>query len=100
MGSLTAAYIRTDDAEREEIIKYMREAYGVRSDSSHGDNLKYLKENDKDSLKVLSCTIDNYVRRVFRKVIKKTELNYDNTDEKKARTREYFRKLTQSICPE
>lgn len=100
ISNITAAYIGKDDAEREEIIKYMREAYGVRSDNSHGDNLKYLKENDEESLKALSSTIDNYVRRVFRKVIKKAELNYDNTDEKKAKTREYFRKIKQSIYPE
>lgn len=100
ISSITAAYIGKDDTEREEIIKYMREAYGVRSDSSHGDNLKYLKENDEDCLKVLSSIIDDYVRRVFRKVIRETELNYDNTDQKKAKTREYFRRLTQSIYPE
>lgn len=99
ISNITAAYIGKDDTEREEIIKYMREAYGVRSDSSHGDNLKYLKENDENNLKVLSRTIDDYVRRVFRKIIKEKELNYDNTDQKKAKTREYFRRLTQSIYP-
>jgi len=78
----------------------MKEAYGVRSYSSHGDNLKYLKENDKESLKKLSSNIDGYVRRVFRKIITEKELNYNSTPEKKTKAREYFRTLTQTIYPE
>ena len=100
ISNITAAYIGKDEAERNEIIGHIRDAYGVRSDSSHGENLKYLKENDGNSLKALSSILDDYVRRVFRKVMKEKELNYDNTDEKKAKTREYFRKLTQAIYPE
>lgn len=100
ISNITAAYIGMDDTERTEIIQHMREAYGIRSDSSHGENLKYLKENDINSLKELSSKIDSYVRKVFRKVIAKTELNYDNTDQKKAKTRQYFRELTHAIYPE
>ena len=43
----------------------------------------------------LASIIDFYVRRVFRKVITKEELNYNVTSESKSKTRAYFRKLAQ-----
>ena len=46
-----------------------RDAYGVRSDDSHGDTLKYLKEKDGESLVNLSSILDDYVRRVFKKLL-------------------------------
>lgn len=100
IANITAAYIGRDEQERNEIVAYMQEAYGIRSDSSHGDNLKYLKENDINGLKRLASIIDDYVRRVFRKAIANDELNYDSTSESKAKTRSYFRNLTQQVFPE
>lgn len=61
-----------------------RDAYGVRSDDSHGDTLKYLKEKDRESLVNLSSILDDYVRRVFKKVIAAEELNYNDIPEEKA----------------
>ena len=61
-----------------------RDAYGVRSDDSHGDTLKYLKEKDGESLVNLSSILDDYVRRVFKKVIAAEELNYNDIPEEKA----------------
>lgn len=94
ISDITAVYIGNDSIEQEKIRTDMKNAYGVRSDGSHGDNLKYLKENDRDSLKRLSVVVDDYVRRVFRRVISKSDLNYGNTFEEKARVRKYFRELT------
>ena len=78
----------------------MRAAYGVRSDGSHGENLKYLQENDREKLMRLSTVIDDYVRRVFRKAISVENLNYNNTSEEKARIRKYFSDLAKTVYPE
>ena len=48
----------------------------------------------------LSTDIDDYVRRVFRKVIAVENLNYNNTSEEKARVRKYFSDLAKTVYPE
>ena len=100
ISNITAAYIGNDSEEQERIRENMRDAYGVRSDGSHGDNLKYLEEKDRESLVRLSNVIDDYVRRVFRKVIAVENLNYNNTSEEKARVRKYFSDLAKKVYPE
>lgn len=99
IADITAAFIGTDSEDRDDIRNHMREAYGVRSDGSHGDNLKYLKQNDTEQLKVLSTMVDNYVRAVFRRVICQDSLNHDSTPESKANTRAYFQTLMHAIYP-
>ena len=100
ISNITAAYIGKDSEEQERIRENMRDAYGVRSDGSHGDNLKYLQENNRENLVKLSTDIDDYVRRVFRKVIAVENLNYNNTSEEKARVRKYFSDLAKTVYPE
>lgn len=97
ISNITAAYIGNDSEEQEKIRKNMRDAYGVRSDGTHGDNLKYLQENDGEDLITLAITIDDYVRRVFRKVIAVEKLNYNNSSEEKARVRKYFSDLAKKV---
>ena len=77
-----------------------RDAYGVRSDDSHGGTLKYLKEKDGESLVNLSSILDDYVRRVFKKVIAVEELNYNDIPEKKAYVRKYFTDLAKMFYSE
>lgn len=77
-----------------------RDAYGVRSDDSHGDTLKYLKEKDRESLVNLSSILDDYVRRVFKKVIAVEELNYNDIPKEKAYVREYFTDLAKMFYSE
>ena len=100
ISNITAAYIGTDSEHREKIRKDMRDAYGVRSDGSHGDYIKYLKEHDENSLAELSTTIDSYVRSVFQKVITFENLNYAPTPEAAAKTRDYFRAIARNFYPE
>ena len=100
ISNITAAYIGNDSEEQERIRENMRDAYGVRSDGSHGENLKYLQENDREKLMRLSTVIDDYVRRVFRKAISVENLNYNNTSEEKARIRKYFSDLAKTVYPE
>lgn len=100
ISNITAAYIGNDSEEQERIRENMRDAYGVRSDGSHGDNLKYLQENDRGNLIRLATIIDDYVRRVFRKVIAVKNLNYNNSSEEKARVRKYFSDLAKKVYPE
>ena len=77
-----------------------RDAYGVRSDDSHGDTLKYLKEKDRESLVNLSSILDDYVRRVLKKVIAVEELNYNDIPEEKAYVRKYFTDLAKMFYSE
>lgn len=100
ISNITAAYIGIDSKEREKIRENMRDAYGVRSDDSHGDTLKYLKEKDGESLVNLSSILDDYVRRVFKKVIAVEELNYNDIPEEKAYVRKYFTDLAKMFYSE
>lgn len=99
ISQITAAYIGKDATERSTIESNMRDAYGIRSDGSHGDNLKYLCDNDYEALANLSKKVDDYVRRVFRKVIADSTLNYDTTDGRKAEVRAHFRIMMQAVYP-
>ena len=99
ISNITAAYIGNDDLERERIRADMRDAYSIRSDSSHGDSLKILKSIPDFDLEKLSTRIDDYVRRVFRKVINNKALNHGNSSEEKAKTRKFFKDLAESIFP-
>lgn len=82
------------------LSQYMEEAYGMRSDSSYGDNLKYLATYDSSSLKELSTIVNNYVRPVFRKVLTNDGLNYDAMANDNSNTRAYFGNLVSLIYPE
>lgn len=100
IANITAAYIGKGDVENEQIRRDMRDAYSIRSDGSHGDNLKYLKENDRKDLMELSHKIDEYVRKVFRKILNEPKLNYTISPESKAITRAYFRDKAKLIYPD
>lgn len=96
IAEITAAYLGTDDAERDRIKDNMRMLYGVRSDDTHGSNIKYLQTKSKEELINLSVELDDYVRKVLRKAFSAPELNYDNTSEDRARVRKIFKDLTQT----
>lgn len=99
IANITAAYIGKDDVEKKRIRSDMRDAYSIRSDGSHGDSLKYLKKNDEKDLRELSYKIDEYVRKVFRKILIEPKLNCDKSPEEKARTRAYFMKKAKESYP-
>lgn len=74
--NITAAYIgNKENAQR--IRNDMHEAFGIRSDFSHGDYIKYLKHHSDIELKELSQRIDQYVRNVFTKILKEPDKNYN-----------------------
>lgn len=100
IANITAALLGADAVEREEIRTAMKVLYGIRSDSSHGDNLKYLRENEIEDLSKLAEKLDDYVRRVFRKVIADPDLNYEPDSEKKVQVRAYFLNQAKAIYPE
>lgn len=97
ISQITAAYIGKDATEMTLIETDMRDAYGVRSDGSHGENLKYLRDNNQEDLVRLSKKTDEYVRRVFRKVIMDDALNYDTTEDRKTVVRAYFRRVAEAV---
>ncbi len=100
ISNITAAYIGADSTDREEIRMNMRDIYGIRSDKSHGDHLKYLKDHDEETLAKLSTVLDGYVRSVFRKVIKLDELNYASAAQEAAKTSAYFQGIAKSFFME
>lgn len=93
IANITAAVIGKDETEMKTIRTIMRTAYGVRSDSSHGGWLSFLKKNKATDLAELSKTIDDYVRRVFSYVITQDNLNYDNTRSSEGKVRKHFNKV-------
>lgn len=90
IANITAAYIAKDEPEKKIIKSNMRTAYSVRSDSSHGGSLQFLRKHKQEDLAELSKTVDDYVRRVLSKVIAQDELNYDNTRSSKEKVKKHF----------
>ncbi len=90
IGNITAAYIGNKNYEVLEIKEDIKQAYGIRSDDDHGQRAKYLKSNSTEDLDKIARKTDDYVRRVFNKVIKDKGLNYEDTIEDKARVRKFF----------
>ena len=77
-----------------------RRIYAVFGVSQTPNTLKYLKEKDRESLVNLSSILDDYVRRVFKKVIDVEELNYNDIPEEKAYVRKYFTDLAKMFYSE
>lgn len=74
--------------------------YAVFGVSQTPNTLKYLKEKDRESLVNLSSILDDYVRRVFKKVIAVEELNYNDIPKEKAYVRKYFTDLAKMFYSE
>lgn len=92
ISCITACYLSNNYSEQSSIKQNMLYAYGIRSDNSHGGKLKFLKDNNIDNLKQLSITIDEYVRKVFRKIILQPQLNY-KTDTERQMVRAHFKQI-------
>ena len=97
IAEITAALISTEDTEREEVRENMKILYGIRSDSSHGDSLKFLKENPDSALSEYARKLDEYVRRVFRVVISESGLNYEPESDRKIQVRAFFEKKSKEF---
>lgn len=91
--TITAGYIGDSDADKERIKSLMDAAYGIRSDHSHGDNLKYLSTNGLKSLEQVSMDLDGVLRKVFRKILKQPELNYASEHSDIQRVRQYWNSI-------
>lgn len=59
-----------------------------------------IAKSDGLSLVNLSSILDDYVRRVFKKVIAVEELNYNDIPEEKAYVRKYFTDLAKMFYSE
>ena len=68
------AVIGKDEAEMKTIRTQMRIAYGVRSDSSYGGWLNFLKKNKTTDIAELSRIIDEYARCVLRQYVMTSHL--------------------------
>lgn len=95
ISNIAANCIGSDKEEKNLIKNNIKTAYGIRSDSIHGDSLKYLKTHNNAELKELSAAVDDYVRRIFRKIMRNKKLNY-NRDSKKM-VYAYFQNMIESI---
>lgn len=74
--NITAAYIG-NGSDESTIRNDMHDAFGIRSDFSHGDYIKFLKHHSEEELKELSQRVDGYVRRVLRKIFEEPDKNYN-----------------------
>ncbi|WP_394886341.1 hypothetical protein [Clostridium butyricum] len=97
--NITAVYIGKDECEMEQIRINMHEIYSIRSDGTHGDNLKYLEKNSFRGLRKLVHILDEYVREVFNKVLEEPKLNYVSSSNEKLKVRSYFMKMAKERYP-
>lgn len=88
ISSITANILKGENLP--DVNEDMRAAYGIRSDSSHGDELKYLENHTKAEMTDLCTRIDDYVRRVFQKVFVQDDLNYGNGIGDRKHVKDYF----------
>lgn len=94
--NITAAYIGNKENEQR-IRNDMHEAFGIRSDFSHGDYIKYLKYHSDIELKELSQRIDQYMRNVFNKILGEPDKNYNLKTRNTVKS--YFSKIAKEKYP-
>ena len=88
--NITAAYIE-NGSDESTIKNDMQDAFGIRSDFSHGDYIKFVKHHSEEELKELSQRVDGYVRRVLRKIFEEPDKNY--TLKTRNEVRSYFDRI-------
>lgn len=95
---ITSAIIGKDARDISEIMYNVGNAYGIRSDREHGDDIKYLKYNSVQDMKDLSKKMDSYVREVVQYALKNEQLNYNFSEvEEKAFTRAHYKGIAKKI---
>ena len=94
--NITSAYIG-NDIDESTIRNDMHDAFGIRSDFSHGDYIEFLKDHSEEQLKELSQRIDGYVRRVLRKIFEEPDKNY--TLKTRNEVRNYFDRIAKEKYP-
>ena len=94
--NITSAYIG-NDIDESTIRNDMHDAFGIRSDFSHGDYIEFLKHHSEEQLKELSQRIDGYVRRVLRKIFEEPDKNY--TLKTRNEVRNYFDRIAKEKYP-
>ncbi|MGM7693047.1 hypothetical protein ACS65S_13490 [Staphylococcus saprophyticus] len=98
---ITSAIIGKDDRDIAEIMYNVGNAYGIRSDREHGDDIKYLKDNSIQDMKDLSKKMDSYVREVVQYALNNEKLNYNFSEiEEKAFTRAHYKDIAKKIHDE
>lgn len=94
--NITAAYIG-DKGDELTIKNDMHDAFGIRSDFSHGDYIKYMKHHSEAELRELSQRIDQYVREVLTKIFQEPDKNYNLKTRNTIRG--YFEKMAKEKYP-
>lgn len=98
---ITSAVVGKDDRDISEIMQNVENAYGIRSDREHGDDIKYLRDNSIQDMKYLSKKMDSYVREVVQYALKNEKLNYNFSEvEEKAFTRAHYKNIAKRIHDE
>lgn len=101
LKNIVASQIGKNSNEMEIIRDDFKWTYGIRSDYSHGDRLKYLEHHSENEMTELSIRVDSYVRRVMRIILFNNNFNYLDTDEvKKTRVRNNFLKKAKETFPD
>lgn len=98
---ITSAIIGKDDRDISEIMHNVGNAYGIRSDREHGDDIKFLKDNSIQDMKDLSKKMDSYVREVVQYALKNEKLNYNFSEvDEKAFTRAHYKDIAKKTHDE
>ncbi|MDM7466820.1 hypothetical protein [Staphylococcus warneri] len=98
---ITSAIIGKNGREVSEIMHNVGNAYWIRSNREHGDDIKYLKENSVQDMKDLSKKMDSYVRAVVQYALKNEQLNYNFSEiEEKAFTRAHYKGIAKKVHDE
>lgn len=101
LKNIVASQIGKNSNEMETIRDDFKWTYGIRSDYSHGDRLKYLNHYSQDELTELVMRVDSYVRKIMEIVLFNKSFNYLDTDEvKKAEVRNFFLKKAKETFPD
>ena len=81
--------------KRTELKETILQAYSIRSDFSHGDEIKYLKDHTYQEMLELSKKMDAYTRFFMIYLLRHTELDYDGSTDDISEVRDYFKSFVE-----
>ncbi|WCG21846.1 hypothetical protein PML95_05400 [Vagococcus lutrae] len=85
---ITAAYISNNSSENKEILEFISNGYYIRSQVSHGKQV----DEKKFDIEKISNRLDSYIRRIMKKVLVNSDLNYFSLEEEQ-KVRNYFKEI-------
>lgn len=88
----TARLLGNTYEEREEIFKFVKDAYAIRSANVHGDKMPK-KFRSLEKQEEISVQFDNYLRQLYKMIITNDEIIKIYEEDNTEKLREWFNKL-------